>query len=280
MMTYYICAGQNGIVRCDKDTPAEVQGLATRDIKTCLGIAVINKTNKRMSLLHVDAMTDMNCFLQELEWINNGSQDYSIILVKNQAGIDEVKKKIVSLGNANNESDIKVDTESIFIKFLKTHKLTNKVSRRINSASGQLIVDRAGEISIWVKPNMRMFESPDCVQRHAIHRLNGLHNAIRPAVLEYDGKDFSPLPALVNNFQETLNILHVELKKETNTTLSDAVDSTFKILDSEKRKIYCFNYASPYAREKYIENIQMYLQYKAIQEEKKSDVTQINSARV
>lgn len=178
-MSRYILVGQNGIARIKKTTDKETIGLSAQ-IETCVALILIGKDE--VSLLHGDSSTDFSPFLEEMKAIDKPSK---IIVARKKTNFKEGDPRAEGYDRAYNHC----------IQFLKENQFDTRFKCVAATTETSCVnITRQGHYSTAVF--LDETSSPEKTVRDAIHWFNLIFSKTRPAVLEFDGADFSALPLL------------------------------------------------------------------------------------
>lgn len=188
-MPKYISIAMNGLARLTPNTPTDIEGLGTHNLKTCVAVFIFN--NKRMSLLHIAALTDLTSLTTEAKEVGDNSQ---IILVYNSTECVKASDWLEA-NDATTNSDV-VRTKAI--DFLKTHFAKTPL-QIFDSSTGDAYLDRKGHLALDSSQlgNVEIEFSPQTDLRYAIQHLNmTLLLKKRNITLEFDGQQFCQIDSL------------------------------------------------------------------------------------
>jgi len=210
-MPAFIMIGTNRTGRIDPGiTPANVVGLGTYGLRTCVAVIIIGTSSQRISLTHHAGglERDYSSILDEIKWVGS---PYTVCLAKNTQGMREGLLEIKDNLGAQSQDPEKYlatyDTEGLIMRFLRTNKL--KISRRLDT-EGQILVQRDGNF-FRQSPQNTELQSDKLRLREAIASMNDIYSkVILHPKLEFDGKQFLA-PELVQPALYMLNLIAFQL---------------------------------------------------------------------
>lgn len=222
-MTYVVIT-QDGIGRISESTPANIEGLYTEGLESCIAI-VIRGTNARISIIHDTSRIDKKVIKRELKWIGALS---SISIYYNPIRNTDLRS------------------------FLIEERLTELSLQHIpllEAPQGAISVNRQnGQIDTAKLPREKLELPPDLMKRHLI---NILHNWAQQGDkrvngdFQFDASVFVSCPSLhtdLNFLEKSDALLRIIHNPELNSHPIASAMKQFLTLNSSKKSLYEHQY--------------------------------------
>jgi hypothetical protein len=208
-MKTFLSVNVNGIGRITDKTPKDIIGIGTHGLKTCIGVFLYN--DKRISLLHLDYLSNLDAILEEAKYFD---KEYKLAIVFK----DETPRSVE------------------LILFIGEHFPPNMITRVFKTDNGTTYLDREGnfgpEVNFPAGASVTHTYTyiPDSLLRVSISFINiFLTYKDRNCVLEYDGEKYLPVEELCKAGQELLENIRTKFKEQN---LVENYDNIEKYLHS------------------------------------------------